>query len=114
MTKCTYLFHRALFSGITLAAQALPPPGVAPKLRGITAPPAGPVEALVYSTMPSTNAHCPEMALDGDANTYFQTVYGMDDGDDFEVILSRAIPVSSLQVVTGDAAGQDRLTGGVL
>jgi hypothetical protein len=54
------------------------------------------------------------MAMDGDPQTYFRSLYGMDDGDDFWVILSRAIPVQSLRVVTGDAAGQDTLTGGVL
>jgi len=74
----------------------------------------GPVDALIYSTMPSVAAHRPEMALDGDPQTYFQSLYGMDDGDDFWVILSRAIPIQSLRVVTGDAAGQDTLTGGAL
>ena len=54
------------------------------------------------------------MAMDGDPQTYFRSLYGMDDGDDFWVILSRAVPVSSLRVVTGDAANQDTLTGAVL
>ena len=109
------LFSLLLAPALALPALALlPTPSLAQKPRAIPAPPAGPVEALVYSTMPSTNAHRPEMALDGDSNTYFQSDYGMDDGDDFEVILSRAIPVSSLQVVTGDTDHQDRLTGGVL
>ncbi len=102
---------------LTLALPALallPAPGFAQKPHSVPVPPAGPVEALVYSTMPSTNAHRPEMALDGNSNTYFQTVYGMDDGDDFEVILSRAIPVQSLQVVTGDTDHQDLLTSGIL
>ncbi len=75
---------------------------------------AGPVEALVYSTLPSTAAHRPEMALDGDPQTFFQTASGMDDGDDFWVIFSRAVPVSALRVVTGDADGQDTLSGGIL
>ena len=100
--------------GLILPMLALPAPAHAQKPRAVPAPPVGLVEALVYSTMPSTNAHRPEMALDGDPNSYFQTVYGMDDGDDFEVVLSRAIPVSSLQVVTGDTDGQDLLTAGVL
>ena len=78
------------------------------------APQPGPVDALIYSTMPSVAAHRPEMALDGDPQTYFQSVYGMDDGDDFRVILSRAIPMQSLRVVTGDADGEDTLTGGEL
>ena len=83
--------------------------------RAVQAPAAaGPVEALIYSTMPSVAAHRPEMALDGDARTFFQSLYGMDDGDDFWVILSRAIPVQSLRVVTGDTDGTDTLTGGVL
>ena len=74
------------------------------------AAPAAPVEALLYSTMPSTAAHRPEMAMDGDAGTYFRTAYGMGDGDDFLVLLSRPIPVQSLRIATGDAEGDDALT----
>jgi hypothetical protein len=70
------------------------------------------VEALIYSTMPSTAAHRPEMAMDGDPNTYFKTVYGMSDGDDFMILLSQPIPVRSLRITTGDADGQDTLTEG--
>lgn len=109
------IFPLLLAPALALPALALlPTAGCAQKPRAVQAPPAGPVDALVYSTMPSTNAHRPEMALDGDPNTYFQTVYGMDEGDDFEVILSRAIPVSSLQVITGDPDGQDKLTSGIV
>jgi len=68
------------------------------------------VEALLYSTMPSTSAHRPEMALDGDAGTYFRSAYGMGDGDTFLVLLSRPVPVQSLRITTGDAEGQDALT----
>ena len=71
-----------------------------------------PVEALLYSTMPSTAAHRPEMAMDGDAGTYFKSAYGMGGGDDFLVLLSRPVPVRSLHITTGDADGQDVLTGG--
>ncbi len=71
-----------------------------------------PVEALLYSTMPSTADHRPEMALDGDAGTYFRSVSGMDDGDDFLILLGRQIPMQSLQITTGDAQGRDLLTGG--
>ncbi len=72
----------------------------------------GPVEALVYSTVPSTAAHRPEMAMDGDSHTYFRSVSGMGDGDEFLVLLSRAIPTQSLRVVTGDEDGLDLLTAG--
>ena len=61
------------------------------------------VEALVYTTMPSTTAHRPEMALDGDADTYFKSAYGMSEGDTFLVLLSQPIPVQSLHILTGDA-----------
>ncbi len=94
--------------GFSQAAPHAAPAHAAP------APSPGPVDALLYSTMPSVAAHRPEMALDGDPQTYFQSLYGMDDGDDFLVILSRAIPMQSLRVVTGDADGQDTLTGGML
>jgi len=66
-----------------------------------------PVEALLYSTMPSTNAHRPEMAMDGDAETSFRSVYGMEDGDDFRVLLSRPIEVRSIRISTG--SGKDDL-----
>lgn len=69
-----------------------------------------PVEALLYSTMPSTREHRPEMAMDGDENTYFQTTAGMDDGDDFLVLLSRPTPVHSIRILTGDSDGGDCLT----
>lgn len=48
--------------------------------------------------------------MDGDSGTYFQTDYGMDDGDEFLVRLSAPIPVRSLRIRTGDADGQDLLT----
>ena len=72
------------------------------------------VEALVYSTMPCQSAHRMEMAMDGDAATYFKSAYGMSDGDDFLVLLSRPTPIQSLRIVTGDADGQDILTDGVV
>lgn len=60
-----------------------------------------PVDALIYSTMPSTNVHAPEMAMDGDPKTSYRTFYGMGDGDSFTVILSRPIKVRSIEVDTG-------------
>src|SRR5437660_1693792 len=70
------------------------------------------VEALLYSTMPSTAAHRPEMAMDGDPATYFKSVYGMGDKDDFQILLSRPIALRSLRVVTGDNEKQNLLTDG--
>lgn len=49
------------------------------------------------------------MALDGDPSTYFRSFYGMGDGDDLQVMLSRPIVVRSLRITTGDAEGQDTL-----
>ena len=72
------------------------------------------VEALLYSTMPSTAAHRPEMAMDGDQNTYFRSAYGMSDGDTFLVLLSQSIPMQSLQIITGDEDGQEILTEGLV
>jgi hypothetical protein len=69
-------------------------------------------EALIYSTMPSTAAHSPQMAMDGDDGTYFKSVYNMDDGDDFLVLLSHPIPVQSLKITTGTADGDDVLADG--
>jgi len=110
--RCLSVLASALWllpvAGFSQATRHAVPAHAAP------APSPGPVEALIYSTMPSMAAHRPEMALDGDPQTYFQSLYGMDDGDDFVVILSRAIPMQSLRVVTGDADGQDTLTNGIL
>jgi len=73
-----------------------------------------PVDADIYSTMSSTDAHRPEMALDADSSTYFQTVGGMDDGDDFLVLFGRPIPVTSIKVTSGDGQGHDVLSKGIL
>ena len=70
------------------------------------------VEALIYSTMPSTWANRPEMAMDGDPNTYFKSFYNMSDTDDLQVLLSRPITVRSLRITTGDAQSQDTLSDG--
>lgn len=59
--------------------------------------------------MPSRWDHRPVMAMDGDLATSFQSDGGMDDGDDFLILLSRSIPVRSIRVVTGDSDGNDRL-----
>ena len=74
--------------------------------------PADNAEALVYSTMPSTSAHSPQMAMDGSQSTYFKSVYGMGDGDDFMILMSKAVPASSLRIVTGDTDGNDTVTKG--
>ena len=73
-----------------------------------------PVEAYVYSTMPSTAAHRPEMAMDGDTTTYFKSGGGMGDGDDFIIMLSRPIPIQTIHIETGDDDQQDALTNGVM
>ena len=74
--------------------------------------PPAPVQAFVYSTMPSSAAHRPEMAMDGDAGTYFKSAYGMGGGDDFLVLLARPIPAQSIHITTGDDDDQDLLTEG--
>lgn len=103
------LFLLALFgltAGASCQAQNAPAPLVAPSLT----PPA--TEATLYSTMPSLDAHRPEMALDGDENSYFKSVYGMGDGDDFTVLFSRPLPLRSMRVSTGDLDGDNLLTKG--
>ncbi len=52
------------------------------------------------------------MAMDGDEKTYFKSFYGMGDKDDFQILLSRPIPLRSLRVVTGDGEKQNLLTDG--
>lgn len=69
-------------------------------------------EAMIYSTMPSRAVHRPEMALDGDDSTYFQSAYGMSQGDDFTVLLGRPIALRSLKITTGTRDGDNLLTQG--
>ncbi len=69
-------------------------------------------EATLYSTMPSTTAHRPEMALDGDQNSFFQSVYGMDDADDFTLLFSRPVPLRGLRISSGNRDGDNLLTQG--
>ena len=57
-------------------------------------------------------AHNPEMALDGDPNSYFKSVYGMSSGDDFTVLFSRPLPVRSMRISTGNLDGDNLLTKG--
>ncbi|RYG63312.1 hypothetical protein EON80_21485 [bacterium] len=72
----------------------------------------GPVEASLFTTMPSSRATRPELAMDGNEGTVFKSFYNMSEGDDFMILLSRPIPVNSITVITGDAEGQDTLTNG--
>ena len=69
-------------------------------------------EATLYSTMPSLDAHRPEMAMDGDQNSYFKSVYGMSDGDDFTVMFSRPLPIGAMRISTGNPDGDNLLTKG--
>ncbi len=72
--------------------------------------PFSPVEALVYSTMPSLWANRPEMALDGDPKTAFRSYYGMEQDDSFTVLFARPVPARSIGVTTGDEKGEDALS----
>lgn len=105
----TKLFLRSIAVGIALACAALM--GVIGPVRADAKQPLF-VEALIYTTMPSTSAHRPEMAMDGDPKTYFKSAYGMSGGDTFLVLLSQPIPVQSVAVLSGDSDGQDVLAGG--
>jgi hypothetical protein len=98
-------------AGLSLATVALVLSSVGGHARADEKTPAA-VEALLYTTMPSTAAHRPEMAMDGDTNTYFRSAYGMSDGDAFLVLLSQPVPIQSLRITTGDGEGQDALTEG--
>lgn len=70
------------------------------------------VDALLYSTMPSTNAHRPEMIMDGDEGTYFKSVYDMSEGDDLTILFSQSIPVEEIRIITGSQDNEDTLTDG--
>ena len=84
---------------------------LAPALVAQASSGAIPVDALLYSTMPSTAVHRPEMAMDGDAKSSFRSVYGMEEGDSFTVLLSRPIAMRSIRISTGNG-GDDVLTNG--
>ena len=89
-------------SGLTLGASC--------QAQNAPVPPE--TEATIYATMPSLDAHRPEMAMDGDENSYFKSVYGMGDGDDFTVMFSRPLPIRSMRVSTGNPDGDNLLTKG--
>lgn len=72
------------------------------------------VEVLLYSTMPCSSIHRPQMAMDGDEKTFFKSYYGMGGRDDFQILLSRPVPLRSLRVVTGDDKNQNLLTNGIV
>jgi len=80
----------------------------------LTQAPQAPVEALVYTTLSCTQAHRPEMAMDGDERSTFESVGGMGPADDFTVLLSRPISATKIRVGSGSEAGDDLLTGAVL
>ena len=52
------------------------------------------------------------MAMDGDQNSYFKSVYGMSDGDDFTVLFSRPLPIGAMRISTGNTEGDNLLTKG--
>lgn len=72
------------------------------------------VDAFLYSTMPSTYAHRPDLAMDGDDSTWFRTETGMSSTDFFMVELSRPVRVSSIDVETGDDQGVGAVVDGVV
>ena len=96
----------ALSAGLGIQCQAQTPGAMAPVMAPAT------TEARLYSTMPARSIHRPEMAMDGDDNSYFQSVYGMGNGDDFTVLLSQPIPVRSMRISTGTPEGDNMLTKG--
>ncbi|MDF2439843.1 MAG: hypothetical protein JWN98_827 [Abditibacteriota bacterium] len=112
--NCTSFLRRTVFSTLAGCFGT-----VAIGHAQVTSPAAVPVpvpavDAMVYSTMPSTPAHRPQMAMDGDQSTYFKSVYDMNQGDDFQILLSRPIPVRSLRITSGDTDNQDLLSEGVV
>ena len=71
--------------------------------------PGAPVEALLYSTMPSMWTDRMTLAMDGDEKTAFRSYHGMSRGDGFTVLLSRPIRAKSIRIETGEADGVNRL-----
>ncbi|MEO7716374.1 MAG: basic secretory protein-like protein [Capsulimonas sp.] len=92
-----------LMAGMSAASAAPIPPPLPRNLQ-----------ALMYSTMPSTTAHSPEMALDGDQKSYFKSVYDMNDNDIFMVMFSKPISVKSLRIVTGNTDGTNAVTNAMV
>ena len=103
------LFLVALFG---IAANASCQAQTAPAPMAAAMPVPAETEATIYSTLPSLKVHRPEMALDGDQNTYFKSVYGMSEGDDYTVLFSRPLPLNTMRVTTGDLDGDNLLTKG--
>ena len=86
--------------------------GLSVQAQTAGAPVPSTTEATLYSTLSSKVSHRPEMAMDSDENSFFQSVYGMSAGDDFTVLFSQPLPLRSLRVSTGNADGDNLLTKG--
>ena len=71
-----------------------------------------PVDAALYSTVPSTFAHRPILAMDGDNATWFESATGMSKTDWVLVMLSHPVGVNDIKVRTGADDGVGVITNG--
>jgi hypothetical protein len=108
----TRFLRLALPLALAVSAVASPAFAQAQKVHSTVNATTKGMTATVYTTMPSTNAHSPEMAMDGDPATYFRSYYNMSDTDDMQISLGRSVAARSIRIVTGDADGMDTLTDG--
>lgn len=70
-----------------------------------------PPQPAIYTTLPSFYAHRPTLAMDGDAQSFYQASRYMTSGDGFTVLLSRKVQVKSVRIETGTIQGEARLEG---
>ena len=80
--------------------------------RAEDAPP--PVVATVESTLATDGKQIRQYAFDGDPQTAFASTGPSVAADHFTITLERAVPVRSIEVVTGKSGGGDELESGTL
>lgn len=73
-----------------------------------------PAAAAVTSTLPSAEGHIRQLALDGDADSYFASEGNASAADLFTVVFDHSVSVKSVAATTGRPGGGDALESGLL
>jgi hypothetical protein len=75
-------------------------------------PPA--VQAWIETSLATSEGHIRQFALDGDRASYFLSAENFSSRDHFTVFLEKPVELGSVEVLSGRAAGEGELEGGVL
>jgi hypothetical protein len=73
-----------------------------------------PVSATIDTTLGTASKQIRQLAFDGDANTFFQSVQNPGPADHFTFVFDEPVVVKSIAVATGRPDGSDKLDAGKL